>query len=1101
MIMAPSSNFQERVIQLTDALDRFDAVSNQVLALDGMLRELELRTAIYSRWAHPEREDRRLHRDTLRTDERDVLIVHYYGYSDGLETWLADQYCTKILLYHNITPHDYFEDPTAHDFCRKGREQLAAILGQFSFFWGDSQYNLDELIALGADRERSHVVPIMVASRSDAARADVAPRPGQWVFVGRAAPNKGVVALIELFACMRQADPALAEQLVVVGAYDPAGDPYGQRIARTIAVSGCSDCIRFTGKIADEERDRVLAGSAVYVSLSEHEGFGVPLIEAAHYDLPVVALGRAAVGETLAGHGVSATLDEVKSHIARLARDERARAALLTAQQANAVRFGERSVRRALTTALAAVVPAKDRFRTVSVVVCTYNRRDYLERCLDYLTYQSRGDFEVVVVNGPSDDGTAELLERYRGVVKIVDNPECNLSKSRNLGIDRAAGDIVAFIDDDALPFDDWIDRMLTAYNGRPLTTVGLGGPAYYAGTFWFQAEDNGIDADGQAKVNIASDEIGRGGWLRYNTGTNATFTRAALEQADGFDEQYDYFLDESELCFRLQQRGGVIGYDPEVLVRHEFAQSHNRGGKLNYNWFTICKNTAYFIATHGHRRGKAAKEFIEQRARDERIKPLDEAVAAGTLTVAERDAHVAAIGQGIARGLADAKAWPKTRPIAPRPADFRRYPVRTDRLAVGRDIAPLHICIVSKEAPPFAGSGGVGTLYYHLASELLLMGHHVSLLVPGMEEKTHRQGRFAVYFTPAQSFPLPPMDGGFAGNVEWSLTAMARLGAIHKERPIDIVDGALWDAETLAFALIDRAKRPPLVVRLVTPYAISAEHNQWHPSPDQLALFMAGERSLIERADAVIPISDVIARSIIAKYGVTSDDRWSTGHCGIAPWAAFDVNEDYGAFPELGGVDTARLQSSKLVVFVGRLELRKGIDLILDAALDMLAGDPAAVLVLAGRDPDNMAQKFRNRLGKSAAERLVALGEVSNATREKLLAHAYCVLFPSRYESFGLVPLEAFVHGVPVVANNAGAIPEVVRDGECGILFDGTAAGLAAGVKRLLGDPALRQAMSVKARERVNELSARRSALHSIEVYAKLLNPARGARRCQDAA
>ena len=333
-------------------------------------------------------------------------------------------------------------------------------------------------------------------------------------------------------------------------------------------------------------------------------------------------------------------------------------------------------------------------------------------------------------------------------------------------------------------------------------------------------------------------------------------------------------------------------------------------------------------------------------------------------------------------------------------------------------------------------------------------------------------------------------MDSGFAGNVEWSLTAMARLAGIHEERPIDVVDGALWDAETLSFALIDRATRPPLVVRLVTPYAISAEHNQWNPSPEQLALFVEGERNLINHADANIPISNVVAQTVTSNYGLASDHRWSTGHCGIAPWAAFDVNEGYGEFPELAGVDTARLMKAKLVVFVGRLELRKGIDLIHDAARDILASDPAAVLVLAGRDPEGWGQKIRDRLGADQADRLIALGEVSNATREKLLAHAYCVLFPSRYESFGLVPLEAFVHGVPVVANNAGAIPEVVLDGECGILFDGTAPGLAAATRRLLGDPDLRQAMSLKARERVNQLSARQSALHSVEVYAGLLRP-----------
>jgi glycosyltransferase involved in cell wall biosynthesis len=1087
--MPLSSNFSGRIIQLTDALDRFDAVSNQVCHLDRLLRAKGFSTVISSKWAHPDREALRMNRTELAIRDKDILLVHYYGYSEGLHEWLQDQYCTKVMVYHNITPHGFFDKTDNNfDFCKKGRTQLKEIIPNFHFFWGDSQYNLEELLTLGANPDRTSVVPIIV-QRGGTRQAMPEKRSGQWAFVGRVAPNKGIVELVDLFAAMRRKSTSVAEQLVVVGGFDPA-DSYGKRVQDAIDRSGCKEHICFTGKISDEKRNSILLTSDIYVSLSEHEGFGVPLVEASFFDLPVVALDRAAVSETLgSGKGICSDAAAIEAKIAELAKDADARRALLADQKANAWRFTEGAVSQQVLDALCKILPGKNRFRTVSVVICTYNRRDYLERCLEYLTFQSRDDFEVIVVNGPSDDGTNELLEAYRHRVKIAQNPERNLSKSRNLGIDLASGDVVAFIDDDALPFDDWIDGILNAYGERPLTTAGLGGPAYYAGTFWFQAEDNGIDADCQVKVNIDSREIGRDGWLRYNTGTNATFSRDYLHQIKGFDEQYDYFLDESELCFRLQKGGALIAYVPDLYVRHEFAQSHNRNGKFKYNWHTICKNSAYFIATHSNRKGKALREFIDRRMKDERIKPLDEAVLAGTLSSEERDRHVDAILAGVAQGLEDAKSWPRTRDLADRPTDFLRYQTRQDRWAVGRDIKPLHICIVSKEAPPFGGSGGVGTLYYHLASELLLMGHHVSLVVPAGEDRIHRQGRLSVYFTKGLSFDLPPMDNGFGGNVDWSLTTLAKLASIQKERPIDIVDSALWDTEALSFALLDPAKRPPLVVRLVTPYVVSAEHNQWAPSAEQLALFMEAERSLIRNADAVIPISHMIADTVIAKYGVESDNRWSIGHCGIAHWPAFDVNEGYGEFPELGGIDVDRLQNRKLVVFVGRLERRKGIDLILESAGEILESDPNAFLVIAGRDPENWAEKFRETLTGPLADRFIALGEVSNATREKLLAHAYCVLFPSRYESFGLVPLEAFVHGVPVVASNSGAIPEVVINGECGILFNPDHSnGMTQAVIRLLHDEALRGNMSAHARNRVKALSARNSALHSIDVYARVL-------------
>ena len=500
-----------------------------------------------------------------------MLIVHYYGYSEGLEEWLKDQYCTKVMVYHNITPDAFFTDNSkTREFCRKGREQLKNLIGAFHFFWGDSQFNLDELIELGASNEKVAVVPIIVDGDRFEPGDDVA---GNWVFVGRIAPNKGIAELVDLFGRVNKRSPAVARKLTLIGGSEP-NEGYVEKVRAAIAGSGCPDRIEIAGKLTDAERDSLLANSDFYVSLSEHEGFGVPLVEAALHGLPVLALDRGAVSETLGGIGVYPDVKKLEKSLIALSKDRAARSELVARQKHNAMRFSNSAVSHNLFSSLARIVPSKNQFQTVSVIICTYNRKDYLERCLEYLTFQSNENFEVVVVDGPSDDGTDQVLEAYRDRVKIVKNPERNLSKSRNLEIDAASGDVVAFIDDDAIPFDDWIDQILIEYNGRPLTTAGLGGPAYYAGSLWFQAEDNGISDDCQVKVSISSNQIGRNGWYRYNTGTNATFSHDALRRIDGFDEQFDYFLDESELCFRLQKSGWLIGYAPEVIVRHEFAKS-----------------------------------------------------------------------------------------------------------------------------------------------------------------------------------------------------------------------------------------------------------------------------------------------------------------------------------------------------------------------------------------------------------------------------------------------------------------------------------------------------------------------------------------------
>ena len=100
----------------------------------------------------------------------------------------------------------------------------------------------------------------------------------------------------------------------------------------------------------------------------------------------------------------------------------------------------------------------------ISLIINTDGRARSLELALSSLRYLKYSKFEVCVVHGPTPDGTAELLESWRTGIKVAACPEKNLSKSRNIGIALAAGDIVAFIDDDAIPEPEWLDDIAGAY-------------------------------------------------------------------------------------------------------------------------------------------------------------------------------------------------------------------------------------------------------------------------------------------------------------------------------------------------------------------------------------------------------------------------------------------------------------------------------------------------------------------------------------------------------------------------------------------------------------------------------------------------------------
>jgi glycosyltransferase involved in cell wall biosynthesis len=695
-----------------------------------------------------------------------------------------------------------------------------------------------------------------------------------------------------------------------------------------------------------------------------------------------------------------------------------------------------------------------------------------------------------VVVNGPSDDNTDEVLERYRDRIKVGVNSQRNLAISRNIGIDLADGDLLAFIDDDALPFDDWVETLIDEFNRRPLTLGALGGPAYYAGTLRYQSEDIGINRFAEAKVNIDSREVGESGWERSLLGTNTCFSGEALRAVSGFDEQFDYFLDESELCFRMHQAGYLIAYRPDLYLRHEFAQSHNRGGRYNYNWFTICKNTAYYIAAYSGLKGAELKKYLDQRMQSERVAPLEAAYRAGEIRKDEYDRHIKAINDGVVQGLKDVADFPKTREIRQRPGKFKVFTSAATYPLVGCDTPSLHICIVSKEFTTYSAGGGIGTLYYHLASELLLMGHQVTLITPGEKVHVYRCGRFSVRYAPIQPNATDTLGStGFVNNMNWGMTALRAVAELHAEHRIDIIESALWDTEALPIALLPKGKRPPLVVRLVTPFPVAARLNGWQVPQREADLFLAGETALIQNADLVVPISESIAKTIQQEHAIERDARWNLSHCGIAYWPFFDASAGYTSLEDRAGNPLKVSADMKFVLFVGRLEGRKGVGTLLEAAKRFLAADPEAHLVMAGRDIENWTERAKDIFENSLAERVHFLGSVEDQVREKLLNAAHCVVFPSQYESFGLVPLEAFVHGTPVIASRAGAIPEVVADDLSGLLFEsGNVEELANCVSRVLTDKALHSRLSEGAREQIRVFSSRNSAIRAVSAYVALI-------------
>jgi glycosyltransferase involved in cell wall biosynthesis len=297
------------VNQWVPAAHRGDAIGDSARAVRDLLRRMGHESDLFALTID----------DDMRGDVRefadaaagggDVTIFHY-ALPSPMTAAFARLGGARVLQYHNITPAHFFApyDPGLFRLAALGRRELQTLVGHVDLALGDSAFNREELDALGF--ARTGVMPIAV----NLARLTAAPpRPAlerilgdgliNILFVGRVAPNKRIedhIRLAELYK--RYGDSYY--RFIFVGRTDGVPAYYAQIRALIDDFQMLPDRFWFTGPVPDEDLAAFYRWADVYVSLSEHEGFCVPLVEAMATDVPVVAYGAGAVPETLGGAGL-----------------------------------------------------------------------------------------------------------------------------------------------------------------------------------------------------------------------------------------------------------------------------------------------------------------------------------------------------------------------------------------------------------------------------------------------------------------------------------------------------------------------------------------------------------------------------------------------------------------------------------------------------------------------------------------------------------------------------------------------------------------------------------------------------------------------------
>ena len=298
-----------KIHQWVPAAHRGDAIGDSARRVRDLLRRMGHESDLFALTIDDElRNDVRPFTDPAAR-QGDITIFHF-ALPSPMTAAFATLSGVRVLQYHNITPATFFAPYDAGLFrlAALGRQELATLAGRVDLALGDSDFNRQELEALGF--ARTGIMPIAV----DTDRITSGPpRPAldrilgdgliNILFVGRIVPNKKIEDHIRLAEVYKRYVDSYY-RFIFVGRYEAVPRYYAQIRALIAELDMLPERFWFTGPVPDEDLAAFYRWADVYVSLSEHEGFCVPLVEAMAANVPVVAYAAGAVPETLGGAGL-----------------------------------------------------------------------------------------------------------------------------------------------------------------------------------------------------------------------------------------------------------------------------------------------------------------------------------------------------------------------------------------------------------------------------------------------------------------------------------------------------------------------------------------------------------------------------------------------------------------------------------------------------------------------------------------------------------------------------------------------------------------------------------------------------------------------------
>jgi O-antigen biosynthesis protein len=258
---------------------------------------------------------------------------------------------------------------------------------------------------------------------------------------------------------------------------------------------------------------------------------------------------------------------------------------------------------------------------TVSLIVVSRQRAVSLMRTLKAVQLQDYSALELIVV---ADPAAADAVRALGLPFKLVTFDRANISAARNAGLLMASGDLVAFLDDDAVPEPTWISRLAAAFaNSAVRVATGFVRGRNGISDQWRAADVDRFGHDRPLSVDRLAVTLLAGTPTRAvkAQGTNCAFRRADLVALGGFDEGFRFYLEDADISLRLAGLGGLAAIVPDAVVQHGFAASiRRRADRVPLDLRDIAASAAYFLRRHAPDADMALQHMVQRQSQRARL-------------------------------------------------------------------------------------------------------------------------------------------------------------------------------------------------------------------------------------------------------------------------------------------------------------------------------------------------------------------------------------------------------------------------------------------------------------------------------------------------